>query len=169
MVRRVVISHFFNEAYLLPWWLKHHREIFDHGVLIDTVETATTWENVGVLHSCLGECIRDSIRQSGAQSLVTTHLSHVYRDGASLYVTFLAKSQPQQALDQWQQIKDAATACIMANGGALSHHHGVGHEHARWLAQEDGVTGMHALAAVKRTLDPQAIMNPAKLFPETML
>ena len=35
MGKRVVISHFFNEAYLLPWWLKHHREIFDHGVLID--------------------------------------------------------------------------------------------------------------------------------------
>ncbi len=32
---RVVISHFFNEEYLLPWWLRHHREIFDHGVLID--------------------------------------------------------------------------------------------------------------------------------------
>jgi hypothetical protein len=39
MVRRVVISHFFNEAYLLPWWLKHHREIFDHGVLIDYAST----------------------------------------------------------------------------------------------------------------------------------
>lgn len=35
MPKRVVISHFFNEAYLLPWWLRHHREIFDHGVLID--------------------------------------------------------------------------------------------------------------------------------------
>ena len=35
MARRVVISHFFNEAYLLPWWLEHHRQIFDHGVLID--------------------------------------------------------------------------------------------------------------------------------------
>jgi hypothetical protein len=35
MPRRIVISHFFNEAYLLPWWLRHHREIFDHGVLID--------------------------------------------------------------------------------------------------------------------------------------
>jgi Glycosyl transferase family 2 len=35
MPRRIVISHFFNEAYLLPWWLEHHRKIFDHGVLID--------------------------------------------------------------------------------------------------------------------------------------
>ena len=32
---RVVVSHFFNEAYLLPWWLRHHRDVFDHGVLID--------------------------------------------------------------------------------------------------------------------------------------
>ena len=35
MAQRVVVSHFFNEAYMLPWWLRHHREIFDHGVLID--------------------------------------------------------------------------------------------------------------------------------------
>jgi Glycosyl transferase family 2 len=36
---RVVVSHFFNEAYLLPWWLRHHREVFDHGVLIDRYST----------------------------------------------------------------------------------------------------------------------------------
>ena len=39
MAKRVVISHFFNEAYLLPWWLEHHRQIFDHGVLIDWSST----------------------------------------------------------------------------------------------------------------------------------
>ena len=32
---RTVICHFFNEAYLLPWWLKHHLDLFDHGILID--------------------------------------------------------------------------------------------------------------------------------------
>jgi hypothetical protein len=32
---RTVICHFFNEEYLLPWWLKHHRGKFDHGILID--------------------------------------------------------------------------------------------------------------------------------------
>lgn len=36
---RVVVSHFFNEAYLLPWWLRHHRDVFDHGVLIDRCST----------------------------------------------------------------------------------------------------------------------------------
>ena len=32
---RTVIASFRNEEYLLPFWLKHHREAFDHGVLID--------------------------------------------------------------------------------------------------------------------------------------
>jgi hypothetical protein len=32
---RTVICHFFNEAYLLPWWLQHHTKLFDYGVMID--------------------------------------------------------------------------------------------------------------------------------------
>ncbi len=32
---RTVITHFFNEAYLLPWWLEHHVKMFNHGILID--------------------------------------------------------------------------------------------------------------------------------------
>jgi hypothetical protein len=32
---RTVLTHFYNEEYLLPWWLEHHLRLFDHGVLID--------------------------------------------------------------------------------------------------------------------------------------
>lgn len=32
---RTIITHFFNEEYLLPWWLNHHKELFEHGILID--------------------------------------------------------------------------------------------------------------------------------------
>lgn len=36
---RTLITNFHNEAYLLPWWLKHHREIFDHGVMLNDNST----------------------------------------------------------------------------------------------------------------------------------
>lgn len=39
MKRLTVISHFYNEEYLLPWWLNHHKEIFDHGILINYAST----------------------------------------------------------------------------------------------------------------------------------
>lgn len=34
-MKKTIISHFYNEEYLLPWWLNHHKRFFDHGILID--------------------------------------------------------------------------------------------------------------------------------------
>lgn len=36
---RTVISHFYNEEYLLPWWLNHHKKYFDHGIMINYAST----------------------------------------------------------------------------------------------------------------------------------
>lgn len=30
-----IIAHIYNECFLLPWWLKHHKRLFTHGVVID--------------------------------------------------------------------------------------------------------------------------------------
>lgn len=30
-----VICHFFNEEYLLPWWLNHHKQLFSDGIMIN--------------------------------------------------------------------------------------------------------------------------------------
>lgn len=32
---KTIITHFYNEEYLLPWWLEHHKKIFQYGILID--------------------------------------------------------------------------------------------------------------------------------------
>ncbi len=32
---KTLISHFYNEEYLLPWWLDHHKNNFDHGIMIN--------------------------------------------------------------------------------------------------------------------------------------
>lgn len=34
-MRKTLLTTFFNEEYLLPWWLEHHKKHFDHGVLVD--------------------------------------------------------------------------------------------------------------------------------------
>ena len=137
--------------------------LMDRGVLVDTLETATTWENLERLHEQIEATIRDAAAAMGSKALVMTHVSHGYRDGASLYVTFLAR-MAQNKIEQWEAIKRAATDCIMTaeRGGTLSHHHGVGYEHAAWLQNENGATGMDALQAIKNALDPSNVMNPGK-------
>ena len=41
---RTVITHFYNEEYMLPWWIRHHRPMFDHGILIDYGSTDASAE-----------------------------------------------------------------------------------------------------------------------------
>jgi alkyldihydroxyacetonephosphate synthase len=150
-------------------WLRDRYEtpylrevLLDHGVLVDTLETATTWSNLDKLRKTLAAAIADATAQAGSRALVMTHVSHCYRDGASLYVTFLARMAHGKEIAQWETIKRAATDCIVANGGTLSHHHGVGYEHAAWMNRENGAVGMDALRAVKHALDPNDVMNPGK-------
>lgn len=130
-------------------------------LLVETLETATTWANLPYLYRRVRE---DLQRALGPQSFVLSHLSHLYPDGASLYVTFIAPQEPGNELEQWARAKKAATDAILAAGGTLSHHHGVGVDHAPWLVQEHGETGLRILRAVKRELDPQGILNPGKLL-----
>jgi hypothetical protein len=35
MKNKTIICHFYNEEYLLPWWLNHHKKIFNDGLMIN--------------------------------------------------------------------------------------------------------------------------------------
>lgn len=151
--------------------------LLDHGILVDTLETATVWSNVASLHQGVAAAIAQGARtfreQAGSEprpeadrprsAYVMCHISHVYQTGASLYFTFLAKQIAGREIEQWEGIKRAATECIMASGGTLSHHHGIGYEHGPWLTRESGPLGIDLLRAAKSVLDPKGIMNPGKM------
>ncbi|HEC36299.1 MAG TPA: FAD-binding oxidoreductase [Anaerolineae bacterium] len=135
------------------------------GVMVDTLETATSWSNIMHLYEEMTAAIRAAILATGGgPGYVMTHVSHMYEWGASLYVTFLGRQVPGQEVEQWWAVKQAATEAILAAGGTLSHHHGIGRDHASWLVQEIGPVGVTVLKALKRTLDPAGIMNPGVLL-----
>jgi alkyldihydroxyacetonephosphate synthase len=108
------------------------------------------------LHRSLGE--------AGTPALVMCHVSHLYRSGASLYFTFIAR-QADDTLAQWRAAKTAASDAIVASGGTITHHHAVGRDHAPWMRAEVGELGLELIRAAKERLDPAGIMNPGKLLP----
>ncbi len=109
------------------------------------------------------------MRDQGTPGLVMCHLSHAYRDGASLYYTFIAPRRPGAEIDQWRAVKTAACEAIVATGGTITHHHAVGRDHAPYMSAEVGELGVESLRALKERLDPAGIMNPGKLLPATRL
>jgi alkyldihydroxyacetonephosphate synthase len=117
------------------------------------------------LHAAVRRAIEGAARSAGHGVIVMAHISHSYADGASLYFTFVFARDRAREVEQWRILKEAASRAISENGGTISHHHGVGEDHARWLTPEKGALGIEALRALKERLDPDGIMNPGKLLP----
>ena len=139
-------------------------ELLDGGVMVETLETATTWSRLQGLYAAVGGALRESLSADGVQPFVMCHVSHLYASGASLYFTFFAPQEGGSRLDRWWDAKSAACEAIMSNGGTLTHHHGVGRDHAPWMGDEVGQLGLDVLRAAKERLDPDGIMNPDKLL-----
>jgi alkyldihydroxyacetonephosphate synthase len=139
--------------------------LLEMGAMVETLETSHTWSRLAELHEAVGTAIRDSLSGQDTPGLVFCHLSHAYADGASLYFTFIARGRRGAEVEQWAQVKRAASEAIVAHGGTITHHHAVGRDHAPYMEAEVGETGLDVLRAVKEQLDPTEIMNPGKLLP----
>ncbi|HEV2076055.1 MAG TPA: FAD-linked oxidase C-terminal domain-containing protein, partial [Thermoleophilaceae bacterium] len=139
-------------------------ELLARGVLVDTLETAATWDRLETLHGAVAGALRESLASRDTPAYVMCHVSHLYPSGASLYFTYFALQEEGAELEQWRAAKAAASEAILAGGGTITHHHGVGRDHAPWLGAEAGELWLEALRAAKGRLDPKGIMNPGKLL-----
>lgn len=139
--------------------------LWEMGYAVDTLETATRWSSIPSLITDVEAAIRSGLQSKNEKVHVFTHVSHVYTHGASIYTTFLFRVQadPDATLEYWSSMKNAASEAIMAAGGTISHQHGVGTDHARYLGAEKGTLGKGALRAACGFFDPGSIMNPGKL------
>ena len=142
-------------------------ELLDRGVMVETLETATTWSNLHRLYQAVGAALREALTARGTPPAVMCHISHLYPSGASLYYTFIARQETGAELEQWRATKTAACDAIVANGGTITHHHAIGTDHVPWMGREVGELGLDVLAAVKERVDPAGIMNPGKLLPRS--
>lgn len=138
--------------------------LIDAGAVVETLETATSWQNLANLRTAVTTALAETLGAQGTPPLVLCHISHTYRTGASLYFTVVCAAA-EDALTQWGRAKQAAGDAIVAAGGTITHHHAVGRDHQPWLADEVGELGIEILQAVKRTVDPRGILNPGKLIP----
>jgi len=159
-----IVGHTWEKSRFLSPYLRN--TLWVQGVAVDTLETALPWAQVAAASQAIPGSILEAAEKFGEQVLVMTHLSHVYRDGASIYTTYLFRrcADPDLLLDRWGVMKSAASREIQAHGGTISHQHGVGMDHAPYLPAEKGELGMAAIRSLCKTFDPQGMMNPGKLL-----
>jgi alkyldihydroxyacetonephosphate synthase len=128
------------------------------GYVVDTMEVAAPWSRLPALFAD----VRAALQRVPHTVSASCHLSHSYADGACLYFTFLAQPPAEEVERVYVELWDAGQRAVLAGGGNLSHHHGVGINRSRFMAAALG-EGLAVLAAIKQALDPNGILNPGKL------
>ena len=133
-------------------------ELVRRGYVVDTMEIAAPWGALDAIYDTATAAIGNV---EGAL-VASAHQSHAYRDGACLYFTFAGQPPPERKDAFYRECWETGTRAVLAGGGALSHHHGVGLNRGRFMAGALG-SGFDVLVALKHALDPNGILNPGKL------
>lgn len=129
------------------------------GGTADAIEVAAPWD-----------CIENVWREMRKAleplcEVVDCHFSHVYHNGASVYVIFHAKTNgdDKDGEKRYLECLDLAIRTSLKYGGNVSHHHGVGTAKAEYLKDEHGEAGVYVMKALKDVLDPKGILNKGVL------
>jgi alkyldihydroxyacetonephosphate synthase len=134
------------------------------GVLSETFETAITWERFESFHAAVVQRASAAVHKACGQGSVTCRFTHVYPDGPAPYYTILAPARRGGELEQWEQIKRAASDAVIECGGTITHHHAVGRDHRPWYDRQRPDVFAQALRAAKHAVDPTGALNPGVLI-----
>ena len=133
-------------------------------MIVETFETACPWDRFGDLHRGVLDAVGDALTRICGGGSITCRFTHVYPDGPAPYFTVMAPGRPGAEVDQWDEIKAAATEALLAHGGTVTHHHSVGRDHRDGYHRQRPEPMGRALEAVKAELDPNGVLNPGVLL-----
>jgi alkyldihydroxyacetonephosphate synthase len=154
---------------LVEQWLGHRNDTsglqtaIDRGIVVDTTEISARWSALPAIY----DAAISALRAVPGAIAASAHQSHSYLDGACVYFTWAGGRDDADGNGDWRdgfyrEAWDAVTGAVLGHGGALSHHHGVGLNRARFMDDALGAA-MGTLRAVKSALDPAGVLNPGKL------
>jgi alkyldihydroxyacetonephosphate synthase len=138
--------------------------LLDRGALADVSETSGSWSKLEHLYDGVMKRARNAFDKIGVRGYIMCHLAHSYHSGACLYFTFAFRPSDETcSLEDYDVVKGAIQQAFIDLGGTLSHHHGVGVEHAPWLSQDISPVGVTMIRSLLEGVDPGHNFNPGKI------
>lgn len=155
-------------GYMLTFVIAYIRDLgLDFSVVAESFETSVPWDRVVDLCRNVKDVIVHECHSHGVSlpPLASCRVTQTYDAGACVYFYFAFNyTGVQDPVHVYEEIEAAAREEILACGGSISHHHGVGKIRKRWLEQTISSTGMQMLRAVKQSVDPQNIFANGNLM-----
>ena len=155
-------------GYFLTYMIAYLRDFgFNYSFIAESFETSVPWSNVAQLCEQTKQTIYSAAKQLGVrkQPFVSCRVTQLYDTGVCVYFYFgfvwTGLSDPVHA---FETIEKMARDTVMACGGSLSHHHGVGKLRKDWMVRSVGEGGMDVLRIVKKGMDPNNVLGSRNLI-----
>lgn len=151
------------------WWENRYRSYYPPNDYIcypwmtAVLDTVAPYEKIEKVYWKMKTAIEEGFQEWNAE--FHAHFSHWYNWGTSFYPTFLIKQFPEdkrEALKLYNKVLETAVRASIENGGVVNEHHGIGMRLGRFLKDAYG-EGYEFAQLIKKSLDPNNIMNPGKL------
>ena len=141
-------------------------DLIEAGWFIETFETFAPWEGVTGVVRAARASVRTWAGRQGVPALVGSHLSHPTALGTAAYFTVLAFQVPDRVDSAARDFKEVTAEAVVAAGGTVTHHHGIGTYHRPWVTRSFPPEWLEGLRTLKARWDPNGIMNPGKTLPK---
>jgi alkyldihydroxyacetonephosphate synthase len=150
-------------GYFLTYMIAYVRDFaMKYGVLAESFETSVPWANVLSLCTDVKARVTEACARHGVRHppLVSCRVTQTYDTGACVYFYFgfhyrgLADAEAV-----FEAVEKEARDEVLAHGGSLSHHHGVGKHRKQWMSTLVSPVWLHLLRATKTALDPLNVMG----------
>uniref|UniRef100_H3DHT8 Alkylglycerone-phosphate synthase n=1 Tax=Tetraodon nigroviridis TaxID=99883 RepID=H3DHT8_TETNG len=156
-----------QRGYMLTFVIAYLRDLgMDYYVIGESFETSVPWDRVLDICRNVKARIVQECKDKGVQfsPLSTCRVTQTYDAGACVYFYFAFNYRGlSDPVHVYEQVEHAAREEILANGGSLSHHHGVGKLRKQWMRDLSDV-GMGMLKSVKDYVDPDNIFGNRNLL-----
>ncbi len=134
------------------------------GAIFDTTESSIPWSQFPAFHAGVMRDVQKALDEVCGGGVLSCRFTHVYPDGPAPYFTFTGMGKKGSELEQWHEIKTAASEAVVRYGGTVTHHHSVGRTHRPQYEKQRPELFASALQAAKAALDPQGLLNPGVLI-----
>ncbi|XP_013143156.1 PREDICTED: alkyldihydroxyacetonephosphate synthase [Papilio polytes] len=153
-------------GYTLTFVIAYIRDLaLEYDIVAESFETSVSWERALALCRNTKQRVRsECAHRHITRYLISCRLTQTYDAGCCIYFYFAFNSAGcADAVATYEEIEDAAREEILASGGSISHHHGVGKLRKKWYEQTVSGAGRALLLAAKRALDPDNIFALANM------
>lgn len=158
-----------EKGYQLTFAIAYLRDLgFDYYIIAESFETSAPWDRVSDLIKNVKKCLERSCKNNGIQYPMysSARVTQVYDAGACIYfyfaINYYGMNDPVKF---YNEIEAAARDEIIASGGSLSHHHGIGKIRRRWMKETIGDQGIGMIKAVKDYIDPTNVFASGNIIP----